>query len=292
MVRLRNRLSRLRKRRYVRERGTRWGVLIIVLMFGLFLEAYMHNFNLVYITLFFVFALGFTSEPVGIFNLRKLEATFDHHPRLFAQESGECLYRVTNRGRSTAWAVTLHCGTFHTAPFRVDGGESRLIALNVVPTRRGDFIEEACRLQSLFPLSTVRFFLPIDGGCRARVYPRPDGHPLQTLQTRQHSPLGEERDFEGITPSDGYASLSRIHWPSVAKGESAVKHFRREAQTQELIFDFLRCAPDDEARLSQLTLWVLECEQTQRDFRIQMPGRELDSRKESIDAILEHLALY
>ena len=292
MKNLRSYLSHFRRRRYVRERGTRFSLLVIVLLFGLFLEAYMHNFNLVYITLFFVFALAFTSEPVGIFNLRKLEAVFDHHPRLFARETGECIYRITNRRHTTAWAITLHCDPFHTAAFRVDGEETRQVPLKVQPKKRGYFVQEGCRLQSLFPLSTVRFFLPIAGECRALVYPQPEGQPLQTFRTQQHSPLGEERDFEGITPSDGHASLSRVHWPSVAKGESAVKHFRREEPTRELIFDFQRCAGEDEARLSQLTLWVLECEQSRRDFHIRMPGRELDSRKESIDAILEHLALY
>jgi hypothetical protein len=86
--------------------------------------------------------------------------------------------------------------------------------------------------------------------------------------------------------------VSRIHWPSVAKGEIAVKTFEHEQKTDTLNFDFLRCADSDEARLSQLTLWVLECEQARLPFTITMPHGILDSNKEGIDAILEHLALY
>ena len=39
-------------RKRIRQRATRYSLLVVVLLFGLFLEAYMHNFNLVYMMLF------------------------------------------------------------------------------------------------------------------------------------------------------------------------------------------------------------------------------------------------
>jgi len=124
------------------------------------------------------------------------------------------------------------------------------------------------------------------------VYPKPAGEPLQSFLARQRSPFGEENDFDGLAAYSGVESISRIHWPSVAKGDTAVKVFERERQTGRLEFDFYRSAKSDEARLSQLCLWVLVCERTGQLFTVRMPNRTLQSDKAGIDAILEYLALY
>ena len=75
-------------------------------------------------------------------------------------------------------------------------------------------------------------------------------------------------------------------------GDISVKVFSKETQTSKLIFHFYSAASDDEARLSQLCLWVLECEKENLPFMIQMPNKLLNSAKESIDEILEYLARY
>jgi hypothetical protein len=109
---------------------------------------------------------------------------------------------------------------------------------------------------------------------------------------RQRASFGEEKDFDGLASYSGTESLSRIHWPSVAKGEAAVKVFELEGRTERLEFDFYRAGESDEARLSQLCLWVLECERLGEPFAIRLPRQTLHSQKAGIDAILEALALY
>ncbi len=283
-------LSRARRR--IRQRATRYSLLVVILLFGLFLEAYMHNFNLVYITLFFVFATAFGAGPMGILNLGQLEANFDHAKRLYVNEEGYFLFKVSNSSQTTAWSIEVHCDNDSTKPFRIDAQRSELIPLSINPQKRGKVAYDTCWLQSFFPLSTVRFVLSLENSCSAIVYPAPKGKSLRSFIAQQKAPFGEERDFDGLLPYTGRESLSRIHWPSVAKGEPAVKQFSHEMQRRELLFDFYHVADSDEARLSQLTLWVLECERSREPFKIKMPHKLLSSKKESIDAILEYLALY
>ncbi|MEA3492051.1 MAG: hypothetical protein U9R27_09150 [Campylobacterota bacterium] len=281
---------RIRKR--VTQRATIYSLLVVILLFGLFLEAYMHNFNLVYITLFFVFATAFSAGPFGILNIGQLEAGFSHTQRLYAGEDGNCLFRVSNLSTAPAWAITVHCDSYATQAMRIEAESSSLIALSISPQKRGRMHSDECWLQSFFPLSTVRFVLPVEKCCEAIIYPRPSGKPLSSFLSQQERPFGEERDFDGLSPYSGKESLSRIHWASVAKGEPAVKQFAHVMETKELVFDFYRSGRDDESRLSQLTLWVLECERTREAFRINMPHKVLKSNQESVDAILEYLALY
>ncbi len=279
-------------RKRVRQRATRYSLLVVVLLFGLFLEAYMHNFNLVYIMLFFVFATAFSAGSFGLFNIGQLQAAFDHSERLYAGEKGRCFFRISNPAETAAWAIRLHCDKTVAQIPRIDPYAVVQALLWVTPEKRGRFQCDSCTLQSLFPLSTVRFVLSMEQCLDTIVYPRPSGEPLRSFLMRQKAHFGEEKDFDGLAAYSGSESLSRIHWPSVAKGEPAVKVFERERQTGRLEFDFYRSAKSDETRLSQLCLWVLECERTGQLFSVRMPHKTLQSDKAGIDAILEYLALY
>ena len=279
-------------RKRVRQRATRFSLLVVVLLFGLFLEAYMHNFNLVYITLFFVFAAAFAAGPLGVRNLGYLEAEFAGCERLFARREGACRFQVHNPTALSAWGVELHSALGDTPLPELPPHVRTRAVLPLTPSKRGPLDAGPCALQSLFPLATVRFVLPIAEGCPLIVYPEPRGEPLRSYLMRQRAPFGDEMDFDGLARYSGAESASRIHWPSVAKGEAAVKTFEHESTDDTLRFEFYRCGNDDEARLSQLTLWVTECEPLRQPFSIVMPHKTLHYPQESIDAILDYLARY
>ena len=279
--------------RRVWQRGTWYSLLVVIMLFGFFLEAYMHNFNLVYITLFFVFAVAFSAGPIGTFNLGRLDVNFDSASRLFANMEGKIFFKIVNNSTSSSsWAVEIYCDSVNKLIGDVRAGVKRVVSLEVTPKKRGDFECKETYLQSFFPLTTVRFILPIDDSCIALVYPQPKGISLRSFLNKQKSYYGEEKDFDGLTTYSGVESLSRIHWASVAKGNVLVKKFIHEEHTQELAFKFKEAGKSDEARLSQLCLWVLASEKINQPFTIEMPNRMLSSKKESIDEILTHLARY
>ena len=279
-------------RRRVRQHATWYSLMVVVLLFGLFLEAYMHNFNLVYITLFFVFAAAFSAGYFGLMNIGQLDASFEHAERLYAGEEGNCFFRVENPTASPAWAIELYCEQYRGTVSRIDAYDAVLVPLRLTPAKRGRMKCETCYLQSFFPLSTIRFTVPATSCLDTIVYPCPEGRTLESFLSKQHAYYGDEKDFDGLSSYCGSESMSRIHWPSVAKGEPSVKRFEKESQTERLEFDFYAAGGSDEVRLSQLTLWVLECERSGLPFTVKMPQRVLRSDKESIDAILEYLALY
>ncbi len=279
-------------RRRVRQKATRYSLLVVILLFGLFLEAYMHNFNLVYITLFFVFASAFAAGPVGMLNIGRLDAEFTGCTRLFARERGTLFFRIFNPASTDAWAVEIHVFDTVKTVKKIAAGTSIRAGLAITPPKRGRISPAPCSLQSLFPLATVRFVLPLETSCECIVYPQPRGEPLQSFLLRSRAPFGDETDFAGVRAYDGGISASRMHWPSLAKGETAAKTFEREHASETLHFVFERCGSDTESRLSQLTLWVLECERQQRRYTIEMPHTVLHGNKENTDAILTALALF
>ncbi|MDD3591386.1 MAG: hypothetical protein PHO65_01980 [Sulfurovum sp.] len=283
-------LSRTRKR--LKQKATLGSLLVVLLLFGLFLEAYMHNFNLVYIVLFFVFALAFVASPFGIYNMANLTLTLQGSERLFAQKRSAIYLSLKNDKSAESYALKLECmgQSLFVPVLKAQSGE--ILALSFSPERRGKMKIGICSLQSLFPLATIRFLLPLDLATHKVVYPRPQGSSLETFLSRRRGRYGLESDFEGISPHAGDAPIGKIHWPSVAKGESALKKFTHEIPLEHLNFDFYQAGKNDEARLSQLTRWILECEAQNLDFQVQMPHENLDSKRMSTDAILEKLALF
>jgi len=278
--------------RGVKQHATVFSIVVVVFLFGLFIQAYMHDFNLVYITLFFVFSFAFSAGPLGVLNIGQLKAKFVPSGRFFAREEGKVLVEVSNTSSTPSWAVTVHSEDTSVALAQLKGESSTTLSLPFTPDKRGTFIYGECYLQSKYPLSTARLTLAIKEDYKGITYPKPKGKSLEAFLNEEETYYGEEKEFDGLRDYDGSQKLSHIHWASVAKGELSVKTFIKETQTANLVFDFYKSGADDEARLSQICLWTLECEKKHLSFSIKLPKVQLFSHKESIDEILTTLATY
>ena len=252
----------------------------------------MHDFNLVYITLFFVFSFAFSAGPLGVLNLGQLKTKFMPSGRFFAQQVGKVSVEVSNTSSTPSWAVTLHGQDSSVELAQLKSESNTTLTLPYIANKRGIFQYGECYLESKYPLSTARLTLPIEGNYEGIAYPEPKGKSLEAFLNEEETHYGEEKEFDGLQDYDGTQKLSHIHWASVAKGELSVKTFIKETQTANLVFDFYKAGQNDEARLSQLCLWVLACEKKHLPFSIKLPKAQLRSHKESIDEILTTLATY
>lgn len=275
-----------------KKRVTRFSLVVIIFLFGLFMQAYMHDFNLVYITLFFVFSLAFSAALIGVMNLGSLESHFIRSGRFFAHREGTISLHIYNNSNSTSWSIFLRHEAVSVPLSKLKGESSTTLQLLFTPEKRGKFTYENSYLESKYPLSTVHLTRDIPSSYTDIAYPEPKGKPLRAFLNEEQTRYGEEKEFDGLREYDGSQRLSQIHWASVAKGVMAVKVFTKETQMPNLTFTFQTLDGNEEARLSQLCLWVLECEKLHLTFSIQMPHKRLSSTKESIDEILKYLAKY
>jgi len=289
-----NRLQRLIYRfrnRRVRQKATPFSLFVTLLLFGLFFEAYMHNFNLVYITLFFTFAVAFSAGPMGMRNIKRVRGYFKGCGRVFAKASSKCTIKVSNISNYTAYAIDIVIDGRVYRVGNIEAQKSKLAHIDITAQKRGNLELRECILESQFPLSTVRFQVPLENSCKIVVYPTPKGKSLEEFLSKQFGVIGDEEDFDGIESYNNSAKASRIHWASIAKGELAIKTFSKTLQSRELEFDLNQIDGDIESRLSQLTLWILECEKEGIAFVVIIDNQRYYSR-EGIDEILTKLALY
>jgi hypothetical protein len=190
------------------------------------------------------------------------------------------------------WAISFHHDDYiHKVP-EIKPHQSVNVAIPFTPHKRGEYIFEGSHLESRYPISTARLSIQVEDKYNALIYPKPKGVSLKSYIYRQNSPYGEENEFDGLIKYDGTQSISKIHWASVAKGDISVKSFSKDRENPNLMFDFYDIGDNDEDRLSQLSLWTLECEKHDLTFTIKMPKQIIKSQEKSIDEILTILAKY
>lgn len=277
----------------VTVRPTRYFIALVAVIVALFAEAYMHNYNIVYVMMFFVTAVAGTSTLFGMLNLYPLRLSFLSAGRLFAHSPGKLTFALRNES-------SYPCYDFH-----VRNGEEAFYFPSIAPNESKTFTMEGTfalrgihplpsfRIDSLFPLFHEIKHKTLAIEETVTVYPAALGESLEEARHIQKASQGDINDFDQVERYQKGENISRIHWPSLAKSDTMMsKKFIFERPQQTLRFVFQQLPGEKETRLSQLTLWVLECEARHQPFVIDLNGVLLDSRQMSTDAILTQLSLY
>lgn len=255
--------------------------------------AYMHNYNIVYLVMFFTFSFAAASSLIGRLNLDALEVRLLSHERFFAKHPAPCKMMVENGSSRVSYAIACTYAAQSRGVRRIDAYKGEIISFDVRFESRGTHDFLSLGLASYFPLPYERFYTFRELQQKVMVYPEPRGVILEEYYAQSLAIIGERDDFEGVRSYRYDDNIALIHWPSLAGGVGLMsKQFSYTRHNSALAFDFLSCADSDEARLSQLCLWVVTCEREQLSFTITMPAELLDSKKMTTDAILAYLASY
>lgn len=275
-------------------RPTKYFIFLVLSIVGLFSLAYMHNYNIVYLMMFFVFSLAGASSIIGRLNLYEIEASVLTSQDLFANTSSRYTVNIYNPNMDKD-AFSLECSNTESAVLinELRAGQTTTISLTFTPTKRGMIRLPDLRLSSHFPLPHETLFkdIPLEHECT--VFPQPKGKSLDSFSSKHLFHVGEYDDFEGIRSYKDGEALSLIYWPSLAKGGRLMaKEFSLLERSRHLHFDFLTSADSDEERLSQLCLWAIECKNKNISYTMHFPHTSLNSTQRSHYEILGFLALY
>lgn len=255
------------------------------------MQAYIHNYNIVYMALFFTFAFSISSYSFGRNNIRSLSLKLLSFDRVFVNREASYTF-LLSCDKAKAYDISCHCMKEIVHVKRVSETQPEMLRFRHTYTKRGRYGFDEVQCESGFPLPHQTFYKVFDINKTFVVYPEPKGESLEHYLAKNRALTGEQDDFEGIRSYEESDRLSQLYWPSLAKGEMMSKHFLHTQEQQILHFDFKSCAQSDEARLSQLCLWVLACEKQERHYTIAMPQKLLSSKKMGHDEILEILGTY
>lgn len=277
----------------VKVRPTKQFFLLLFGIIALFVQAYMHNYNIVYIMMFFLVSVAGTSTYFGMRNLHPLEVAFVSQKRFFATQNAGFTLAITNASEYPLYDLEFAYKTQHKHLRRLEPNAKVHLTFETSAQTRGRERVENLELQSFFPLPHEKKSRSFRLDTELLIYPKPEGVSLFSSKNAALNVQGDLSDFKSIESFTQGESLAKLHWASLAKNETLMKkEFYYEEERQTLHFEYENLTGDTESRLSQLTLWALECESHNMAFSVTLGKKMLDSKEDGVDGILRELALY
>lgn len=272
----------------IKSRPTKYFFFLILVFFALFLQAYMHNYNIVYIVLFFTFSVAGSSCLVGRLNLLPLKVEAVKNEEIFANKSVKINLKILNDSKSSCYAFSVEKVDIDV----LEEKSSRIVQVPKIFDSRGYHFLKNVNFESFFPFGHIRFSKKVVINERYLIYPNPQGIPLKKAYAKELAQFGEIDSFEDLKEYEAGESLAKIHWASVAKGELKSKKFNFYTEDKTLHFYFNDISGSTHVRLSQLTLWVLEATKLGFAYIVHIKNKDLNSKIEGKDEILKQLSLY
>jgi uncharacterized protein (DUF58 family) len=233
------------------------------------------------------FALTFLLAGLGLVamhhthgNLVNIRLSAGRAQPVFAGETAHFEVVVENPAARARYALELSWPRDSQPPFYAD-----VPALDSVPmrialpaTQRGWLSARVFAVSTEFPLGLFHAWTWAELDMACLVYPRPaapgaEPPPTTGMGGEQSSARGGQDEFAGLRGYQRGDALRSIHWKSLPKlRRPMVKQFT-ETLEHELWLDWdTLTGLDAEARLSQLTRWVLEAEAETRAYGLRIPG--------------------
>lgn len=158
----------------------------------------------------------------------------------------------------------------------------RRVLLDLPAAKRGWYRIDPLQLESRYPLGLFRAWCYLDSDIDYLVYPRPDGNTrLPDAVSVNTDELAGRRagtdDFIGFRAYRAGDPIRSIDWKAVAREQGLlVKRFTGAGGRRLILCWNETPGIDEEARLSQLCLWVQEAERAGLQYGLELPGARVE----------------
>ncbi len=275
--------------------GAAYGLLLLAMLIG----GLNYNNSLGLAMTFLLAGLAFVAMHHCHRNLSGLRVRFGGDQPAFAGQTARFRVTLINDSRTPRFGLTLRLGREHTRSVHLEPGEHRTLELAVPASERGWLKLDRFSLFTTFPLGIFHCWAWIHPDWRTLVYPRPappglNPPPTHTDTGGAHDSDQGDADFAGLRNFREGDSPRHIAWKAFARDdELLVKQYAgTDVTTHWFDFDALD-QMDTEARLSQLTRWVVDANLHGNAWGLRLPGLDLppDLGPAHRDRCLRELAL-
>ena len=270
---------------------TRHGLMLGAMLLVILLGSINYDNALGYMLTFLLFGLFLTGILHTYRNLAGLSYIGAQAKPVFAGEQAKFILTLDNRGQYPRYSLDLaHWPRLRRHWHRRrKGAVSRVgsiaataivqATIIVSATHRGWLALRRVRITSTFPLGILRAWAYFEDDTQSIVYPRPHGRlalPLggPSAQAMCAGTSHGNDDFAGFRPYRPGDPIRAIAWKTLARQETLlVKRFTSGA-SRSVRLAWADCAGlgGVEARLSQLTAWVVAADRLGMHYALDLPG--------------------
>jgi len=267
------------------------GYLLSFLLGGMFLVAMLHTYH----NLAGLDFLGAHAAPVFAGERARFECVIGN-PWPRARLALALLRRPRGASRRERRRLAREGSAFDLEP-----DSTLAVGITLDAPRRGWLSLGRLRLESGYPLGILRAWAYFASDARCLVYPAPRGSlalpyaATQAAGSTGTAMLGAD-EFAGLRPYSSGDPVRAIAWKTLAREQQLmIKRFHGQGSQQlELDWRTVASLGDVEARLSQLTAWVLEAERRGARYALTLPGHTIALGQGTAhrDTCLRALALF
>ena len=258
---------------------SRFGIMLAALLTAMLIAGLNYNSNL---ALAFTFLMGSLSlVAMHHCNRNLLRVHVDATTEVDAFADGEAKFEFVLRNDSDIERRDIEIRCFsQVGTGNVPAHENRSITVIVPVAKRGITRIEQFELRTLYPFGWFFAWTYVQGALTIYTAPAPRG--TRTLPSVEGSGTGShcetrgDEDFSGLRAYEPGVPLKHMAWKVLARGgEAAVRSYSSLAAQPEWLDWFSLESLDQEARLSQLCLWVLHSDAASRPYGLRLPGKEI-----------------
>lgn len=281
-------------------RPTRYGIVFILLLLGLFAGAVNYNNNLGFLLTFLLGSVVFVSITHTYKNILGIKILSCSTQPVFAGEQAGFEFVIDDSGidrQGVAFAL------FRGKPLTPDfiNGSKRRINLKVHASSRGVLRPWPLLIYSDYPLGLFRVQSQLQLEIECLVYPRPLTGEVKPIAIRSPadadgglSGSGSD-DFQGLRDYVPGDPLQRISWRASSRGLGLfTKDFEGRYGESVYLDWYSLIGPDTERKLSLLCAAVLKAQQLNLNYGLKLPGLVIDPGNGQIhkNRCLKTLALF
>lgn len=260
---------------------TRFGYGFALMLLVMLLGAMNYSNSMAFLLTFLLAGLGLLCMHHTHANLANLQLRAGVARPVFAGETAHVEIRVDNPSRETRLSIGLSWpreAVASTATTDVAALESELLSLPQPAAQRGWLRAGVFSVSTEYPLGLFHAWTWAELDVATLVFPRPAPPGLVPPGSAGHGSLeassrAGQDEFSGLRGYQRGDTARAIHWKSLPKSlQPLVKQFQ-ETLDQDLWLEWNALPQlDAEARLSQLTRWVLDADTLQRRYGLRLPG--------------------
>lgn len=268
----------------IRIRPNKIGLGFIALAIAMLLAAINYGNNLVFFISFLLLSLMGNSAWQTRRHLKSCQIQPLNPPVRFDSEDGAWPIHIESRMNNPSVLIQTLSQRKQTPPLQLNlaAGQIKRIELPLLPMPRGRYAMPDVVVLTRYPIGL--WTAQARWACIEHmqwVYPKPEGDlPLPThakpaqaeLAAAARSSGDEQFDhLRAYVPGDALSKIAFKHY--ARSGQLVTQHWEsNEAANEKIILDYNALSGSTEARLRQLTRWVLWLSADHRPFTLKLPG--------------------
>jgi uncharacterized protein (DUF58 family) len=283
-------LDRFIKRRYAFSGENRLGrkrIFILPSYFGfiyilttliMLIGALNYNNNPAFMLTFLLMSIALVAILHSYRNLTQLSFRSVKTVPSFAGHPVQYWILVDNHGGGQRVAIELSAADQPPVVVNAPADDATTVHLNLPTYKRGKIPFCVVTVETRYPFGLYRAwsYIRIEASCL--VYPTPAGTSSRPLPSpnihgdKESNQLGTD-DYLGLRNYHAGDSIKHIHWKAYARGQALLTKQFSLAESDEIWFDWDALqGMDTEARLSQLTRWILDADENNYSYGLIIPG--------------------